>query len=200
MSGTDRTITLATFLKWEAPAGNVRLCDGGFVTFAAESYAALHPVFGAVQAFPEVSAGFGDAAEAGQLVLMPAPGATLTDWWRADLFGTRLRLWLGEVGSDLVSVSSATLLADWLVDNVTREQGPAGSNLLTLDLVSRSERLFLVNEGNVCSDRFHQTVYSGELGFKNCTDVQGYFAWGAVDSGREEPVKGGKSKKNKAGG
>lgn len=195
MTATDRNITLSAFLKWNAPDGDVRICDGGFIDYASERYEARHAVFGSVVEWPTISAAMGDMAEQATLKLAPVPGADLADWWRTDLLGTRLRLWLGEVDTDLVTVSSAELLGDFLVDNVAREQGQDGSDLLLLDLTGRTERLFLTDEGNVCSDRFHQSVWSGETGFKNCTDVPARFAWGTADTTAEETSKGGKKKK-----
>ena len=64
-----------------------------------------------------------------------------------------------------------------LVDTAGREQGEA-SDILTLEFMTVLERLFAINQGNVCSDTFHQTIFSGERGFENCTDNQSFFAWG----------------------
>lgn len=204
MTATDRVITLAALLLWEAPDGDVALCDGGFVDFdpgtGTVRFAAHDAVFGSVLEWPELAAQKGDLAEGATLKLAPAPGATLADWWRTDLAGTRLRLWQGEVDSDMVTVSTADQLADLLVDTVGREQAPDGSDVLVLDLMGRTERLFLTDEGNVCSDRFHQSVWGGETGFANCSDVAGKFAWGAAESGAEETTKAGKKKKKKKGG
>lgn len=198
MAVTDRAITPSTFVKFEAPAGDVLLCDGGFVTFDSEDYTARHATFGVVQQFPEAESSFGELAEAATLVLIPSPDASESDWWRADLAGCRVRHWLGEVDpADMRSIDDAELLGDWLVDVVGRDQREGGEDLLVLTLGSRTRRLFLIDEGNVCSDRFHQSVYSGELGLVNCTDVAGKFAWGAADTSAEETSKNGKKKKKK---
>lgn len=198
MGATDRIVTLVNLVKFEGPDGDVRLCDGGFVDHASEEYQSLHAVFGTVASWPNVSAAMDGLAEDAQLVLAPAPGATLADWWRTDLLDCRVRVWQGELDTDQLTVINATLLGDWLVDNAGRAQSADG-DLLQLDLIARTERLFLTDEGNVCSDRFHQSVYPGELGFVNCTDVQGYFAWGALDTSREETSKSGKKKDKKKG-
>lgn len=198
MGALDRSITLVTLLKWEAPGGTVRLCDGGFVDFNGERYEAAHAVWGRVAQWPSLDASMDELAEAASVTLLPDAGATLSAWWRADVLDTRMRVWLGELQADglTVNAATATQLADLLVDNAARAQGPDGSDALELDLTGRAERLFVIDEGNVCSDRFHQTVWPGELGFANCTDVQGQFAWGTALSSAEDPVKGGK-KKNK---
>lgn len=185
MSATDPIVTLAWFLKLEAPDGDVRLCEGGMLDYASERYEAEHPVFGVLHDGDELTAGFGDMAEAGTLVLAPSPAADEADWWRADLAGCRVRIWMGELDADGVTVSSAKQLADWLVDTIARERGPGGVELLRLGTIGRPEKLFLKNEGNVCSQRFHQSVWAGEKGFNNCTELQAFFAWGA-----EAPVGG----------
>lgn len=190
MSGTDPVITIAGIIKFEAPDGDVLLCDGGFLDFASERYESSHVVFGTLREVAEIDAGFGDAAEDGTLALVPNPEATLTDWWRSDLFDCRIRTWMGDVDADGVTVSSATQLSDLLVDTAERVQGEGGEDLLILELVGRGDKLFLTNEGNVCSDTYHQTVFTGETGFVNCTDLRGFLAWGAAAPPRSGGLPG----------
>lgn len=182
MAATDRVITLAHCLKWEVPGGDVLLSDGGVVIFGSETYQSEHAAFGAIFSLPSVATAFGDMAQGGKLVLAPNAGAALADWWRMDLFGTRMRLWQVEVEG--AAVTASELLLDWLVDTPERVQGPDGMDLLQLSLISNLERAFLVNEGNVCSDRHHQSLFPGELGFVNCTDVTGFVAWGTANPQR----------------
>lgn len=184
MSATDPAIHLACFLKAEFPDGDVRLCDGGFLTYDSESYTAADAVFGAIQQPDALEAAFGDMAESGTLTLAPARSASVGDWWRTDLENCRIRIWMGEYDPATHAVATAELLADLLVDTITREQGAGGQDLLRLGLMGRAEKLFLIREGNVCSERFHKSVWPGEDGFNNCTDVQGFVAWGAASPPR----------------
>ena len=184
MAATNPVVLLAALVKLEAPDGDVRLCDGGILDYASERYESWHAVFGSIHQTDELEAAFGDAAEYGQLVLAPNPEADGADWWRVDLEGCRLRGWIGELDADEVTVSSATQVHDLFVDAGERIQGEGGEDLLVLELVGRGDKLFLANEGNVCSDTFHQTVFSGETGFANCTDVRGFVAWGAESPAR----------------
>lgn len=182
MSATDRFVTLVWLMKFEAPGGDVNLCDGGFVDFDAgdgtERYSDRHATFGTLAAPDEAEAGFGDMAESGTLALVPAPGAALSSWYSNTLRDCRVRFWLGEVDSDGKTVIAAKLIGDFLVDTVSRTIGADGSVVLELGLIGRAEKLFLQNEGNVCSERFHKTVYAGEDGFNNCTDTPVPVAWG----------------------
>lgn len=180
MAASDIAITLAWFLKWDAPGGAVRLSDGGQLDYADERYQSFDAVFGSVMTWPSISGGFNGMAERGRITFAPEKDAALAAWWRADLFDTRLRLWVGELDADGITVTTAKQLADWLVDNISRVQGEGGQDLLALDLTARAEKLFLVNEGNVCSERFHSSVWPGEIGFRNCTDVPAPVAWGTA--------------------
>jgi hypothetical protein len=180
MSALDPVVTLIGLIKFEPPSGAVRLCDGGFAYFASEKYESVHPIFGTLAEPDEFVAAFGDMAEAGTLALIPAPGAT--GWFNPNLRNSRVRFWLGELDSDGKTVISAELMADMLVDTIDRLIGADGSVTLELGLIGRAEKLFLINEGNVCSERFHKTVWAGENGFNNCTDVQQPIAWGVASA------------------
>lgn len=182
MAATDLAITLGAVLEWQAPGGAVRLAQGGVVKFdpgtGLSVFDSEHPVFGSIVAFDAFESAIDDQVEAGRLTFAPATEAALSDWWRVDLENTALRVWIGEIDpGDGVTLTAAELVADWIVDTALREQGE-GSDLLSLESMTRQERMFLMRQGNVCSDTFHQTVFPGERGFENCTDGQRFFAWG----------------------
>lgn len=198
MTATDRTVSLVYFIKAEFPAGNVLLCDGGMIEYDSEAYSSYDSVFGSLQAPDAFEMAFGDMAEQATVVFAPNPDATVTDWFRSDLENCRVRAWLGELDSDGYTVSSAELMADLLVDTVERRQGAAGQDLLAVTLIGRTEKLFLIQEGNVCSERFHESVWTGENGFDNCTDLQGYVAWGTESPRRG--VSGGGGFNGRGGG
>lgn len=175
-------VTLALLVKLEAPAGDVNLTMGGFVKFDAgageETYASEHATFGTLAEPDEFEAAFGDMAESGTLRLIPNPAAALGDWYSNDLLNARVRVWLAEVDTATAEAVDAAQVADQLVDTVSRVIGADGSVTLELGLIGRAEKLFLINQGNVCSERFHKSVWAGEDGFNNCTDVPQPVAWG----------------------
>ncbi|RKF23381.1 hypothetical protein D6851_02605 [Altericroceibacterium spongiae] len=191
MAATDPIITTAYFLKLEAPDGDVRLCDGGVLMFGGELYESHHPIFGALIEPDAPEDGFGDMAEDGQIVLGPNPPASVQAWYRADLEGCRLRIWESDIDSDGLTAINVKQRRDMLVDTVGRRQAANGQDQLILSLIGRPEKLFLKNEGNVCSQRFHQSVFAGERGFENCTDLRGFVAWGAETPPRSAGYTGG---------
>jgi hypothetical protein len=194
MAASDVAITLGAILLWEAPGGDVRLADGGVITFDPGSgsltFESEDADYGTVVDFDTVETGLGDQVDGGTFVFAPPEGAPLSDWWRADLENTRLRVWIGEVNG--AALEEEELLADWLIDTVSREQAE-GQDLLSAECMTRQEKLFQTNQGNVCSDRFHDSIWSGERGFENCHDGPQYFAWGTQSPSGQGVSQGGAS-------
>lgn len=177
-------IILAGFLLWNTPAGDVRLVDGGTLAFNGEQYRASHPVFGAISDFQPINEGVGDEAPAGTLTFSPAPDADPSVINSPDLQGSRIRMWIGEIDGDTGTLTGPPdLMFDSVVD-VTRLKLGRGSRQLEVDIVSRAERLFLVNEGNVLSGEFHRSIYAGERGLDNAVAVSTTVAWGVTSQPR----------------
>ncbi|HEU0045074.1 hypothetical protein [Sphingomonas sp.] len=170
-------LTLVGLLKLELPGATVRLCDGGFCDWNGERYEAEHPVWGTLAAIEPVEEGVGDLAPGGKLTFMPAADALAAAVSSPAFQNARLRGWLGEMGSDGKTVTSARPLFDGSIDTTTVRLA-RGSRMVDVSFVSRAERLFLTNQGNTLSPRFHQSVWPGERGFDNCTGVPTAVAWG----------------------
>lgn len=180
-------LTLVGLLKMELPGQTVRLCDGGFCDWQGERYTAEDPVWGAIAAIEPVEEGVGDLAPGGKLTFMPATDAPASSLSSRTFQNARLRGWLGEVGPDGKTVTAARPLFDGLIDTTTMRLG-RGTRLVDVAFIARAERLFLVNQGNTLSPRFHKSVWPGERGFDNATGVPTSVAWGV-----EAPVPGGVS-------
>lgn len=175
---------LAGFLKWETGDGDVRLCDGGVLTFDGETYSSRHSVFGAISGFLPINEGVGDEAPAGTLTFSPAAAAEPETINNPNLQGSRLRMWIAEVDRQTgVIIGLPDQVLDSIVD-VTRLRLARGQRQLEVDIVSRSERLFLRNEGNVLSGEFHRRIYPAENGFNNAVGVPTVVAWGVVGAPR----------------
>lgn len=175
---------LSGFLKWETGAGDVRLCDGGTFVFDSERYRSKDATFGAISGFDPVSEGVGDEAPAGTLTFSPAADADPTDFNSPTLQGSRIRMWIGELDPDTgLVVGDPDLMLDSLVDMTTLKLG-RGTRQLAVDIVSRAERLFLLNEGNVLSGEAQRRIYEGETGLDNALGVPTVVAWGIVGAPR----------------
>jgi hypothetical protein len=182
---------LAGFLKWEAGSETVLLCDGGTLVFDSESYASRHPVFGSIAGFDPIGEGVGDEAPAGTLTFSPAPDAEPATINSAVLQGSRIRMWISEIDRETGEiVGTPDLQLDNIVD-VTKLRLGKSVYELAVDIVSRTERLFLINEGNVLSGERHRQIYPGELGLNNAIGVPQVVAWGVVGAPRGTVAGGG---------
>lgn len=182
-------LTLVGLLKLDLPGGAVRLCDGGFCDWQGERYMAEHPVWGTIAAIEPVDEGVGDMAPGGKISFMPAPDAPASALSSKTHANARLRGWLGEIGPDGKTVTTARPLFDGLIDT-TAIRLPRGQRLVDVTFIARAERLFLVNQGNTLSPRFHKSVWPGEAGFDNCTGVPKSVAWGVEAPAQNSTLAG----------
>lgn len=175
MSFEGRTITVTGLLEMEFPGATVRLCDGGFVDFDGNRFTAKDATFGTVASAEGVEEEIADFAPGGLFSLTPSPDAALADFFGPSFQNSRVRMWMGEVDADDVTVGDAELLFDGFVD--TQNWRPKDGTL-DFQFISRADKLFLRNEGNVLSSAFHQSIWAGEKGCDNCTDAPVAVAWG----------------------
>lgn len=177
-------VTLAGLLHWEAGAEEVRLIDGGTLTVDGDLYVSRHAIFGSIAGFEAINEGVGDEAPAGVLSFSPANDADPYALNSPDLQGTRLRMWIAEVDGDTGDViGTPDQVLDSIVD-VPRLRLRRDTTTLETDIVSRAERLFLINEGNVLSGEFHRRIYPSETGLNNAIGVPTVVAWGVVGAPR----------------
>lgn len=189
MALSDDVITLAALVRLDLPGGTVRLTDGGQVRWGAADYLPLHPQWGAIAGAEAVTDALGDQAQDLEMALAIPEGVALSSVYSADVAGARVLIWLAEVSavSGLV-VGVPVQLADMIVDVPGWD---AITRTLELALGSRADRLFRINRGNAASNSFHQSVWPGELGFANCSDVPVQVAWGTAGPPRGVSFGGG---------
>lgn len=170
-------LMLVGLVKIELPGQDIRICDGNFIYFNAEKYESSDADFGSIEAVEAMQESVGDEAPGGRLSFLPASAAAAGTLSQPEYQGSRMRFWLASVNEATGLVIDAELVADMELDTTTL-RGAKGQRLLDMEFVSVAERLFNTNEGNVLSSRFHETVWTGELGFDNATGVPNQVAWG----------------------
>lgn len=168
---------LVWLLKMELPSYTVRLCDGAFQVWGAETFTSVDATFGTIGSVEAMSEGVGDEVPALELTFLPNPDAGPGDLSQPGFQQSPVKVWIAEFDSathalvgtpDLVFSGQIDLTQ--LTITSTRE--------LAMSVVSMAERLFELNIGNSLSDRWHQSVWPGELGHSNATGAQVQVAWG----------------------
>ncbi len=177
MSFAARSYTRAVFAKLEMPGGDVLLSGGGVLKYDGDLYVAKHPVWGSIAEIPAIASAIDDLVPGGVIMMAPNPDTPLSVLLDDAVEGSRVRGWQGEVDPETGEVASASLLADLIVDHPYRVR-VQGQRLIALETMSRAERMFSMNRGNVCSPRFHKSIWPGEKGFDNCSDVEVSVPWG----------------------
>lgn len=180
------SVALAGLMKIEFPSRTVRLCDGGRVTWGAESFAGRDDVFGTIGALESLSEGAGDEVPALSMKLLPPEVTAVADLSQPGFQTVRVRLWIAEVDQAAGAVTGTPALQfDGQIDQTTLVVGRESRDL-AITVVSTAERLFTRFEGNSLSPSFHTALWPGEAGMNEATGLTVADAWGV-----EGPVSGG---------
>lgn len=173
-------VTLSGLIKIELPEATLLICDGAFVKWASDTFFSSDANFGSIGAIEPLSEGVGDSAPALRLTFLPVDTAAAADLSQPSWQGSRVRMWIGEVSLTTNQVvGTPELMFDGQTDSTELVIG-RGKRELVMDIVSAAERLFVIDEANTLSDRFHQSLYPGERGEENATGVGVGVAWGTA--------------------
>jgi hypothetical protein len=184
-------IRLSGLMKMELPGEQtVRLCDGGFVPWGDEIFLSTDPTYGVLAGFEALTEGVGDEAPAGTLTMLPPSTAVAGDISRPGNQGSRIRLWIAEIGDDGRVVGTPDQMADWQLDRTVLTIGRAKRSL-EIGCVTLGQRLMVQNEGNVLGSSFHAGIFPGERGHDNAVGLEASVAWGTASPPRGAVSAGG---------
>lgn len=174
------SVSLAGLVQIELPGDTLRICDGGFLTWGADSFSSRADGFGSIASLSAPEEGIGDELAALQMVFLPESTAAAADLSQPQFQGAAVSFWTAEFNpATHVVTGTPKLEFEGQIDNcvLTIDRG---TRELAIDIVPLAERLFLLNEGNTLSPRFHKLNYPGELGEDNATGVGIGVAWGTA--------------------
>lgn len=174
---------LIAFIKIELPTENVHLCDGGFIVYNGDTYASHHSTFGAIGAVQPLTEGIGEEIPALELSLLPSPDAAPADLSQPGFQQSTVQMWVGEYDQESGLITGTPdLLFHGQIDQTVLRVGRV-TRELAITVVSTAERLFLRNEGNSLSPRWHKSIWPGELGHDNAIGLTVPVAWGTASQG-----------------
>lgn len=172
-------IAMVGLLEIVHPAATIRLCDGGFLDWPGRGlFVARDTTFGTLGSVEPAGEAVGDEAPAGRFSLLVPDVSAAISLARADAQGAPVRMWMAEADPDAATLEGTPeLLFDGMIDTITLQLA-RGSAEVGIEYVSSAERLFMIKEGNVLSDPFHQLAWPGETGFSQCTGSVTAVPWG----------------------
>lgn len=179
---------VCALVKIELPGGpTIRLCDGGVITWGAETFRQRDATFGAAASLAVQAEGMGDEIPAIELTLLPDKSAAAGDLWQPGFQTARARFWIADYTVATGAVSGTPeLMFDGFLDQCVFSVGQARRDLV-LTIVSRIEKLFEKSIGNNCSPSFHKRVWPGEKGHDNLSKLNNTIAWGAAYAPGTDP-------------
>jgi hypothetical protein len=178
MAFDAQVITLSFLAVFNLPGHTMRICDGGTVLWGADRFNSSDPDFGTIGEAEELTENVGDEMPSASLTFYPASTAAAATLSSPDYQGAVTRIYLAEVDTATGTVDGTPeLLADMQLDTTALVLG-RGTRKLEMGFVAAAQRLFLFNEGNTLTGRFHKSVWPGELGLDNATGKTGTIAWG----------------------
>lgn len=162
----------------ELPTRTLRLCDGGFFVWGGNTFLSEDATFGTVQSIDALTEGTGDEIPALQVTFIPASTAAAGDLSQPGFQRSRVRLYIGKFNPVTGQIiGTPELHFDGQIDRTKLTSG-RGTRTLEMDIVSSAERLFMRNEGNSLNPTWHKSIWPGELGHDNATNLTIPVAWG----------------------
>lgn len=178
-----RRIGLTGLLKIEFPTRTVRLCDGGFFVWGAETFRQSDAVFGVLASLESMSEGIGDEVPALRISMLPPGTSAPATLSQPGFQNSRCRMWIAEYDPETGAiVGTPDMKFDGLVDQTSITRGRTAYTL-DMTIVADGERFFQRNIGNSLNSGFHKSVFPGETGEDNATGLNQPVAWGV-----ESPV------------
>jgi hypothetical protein len=173
-----RRIAFTGLIHIAFPGYDLRLTDGGFIVWGANTYRAKDAVFGVVAGVESMNEGVGEEVPVFQLSLLP-PGETAPgDLSQPGFQSSRARFWIAEYDvDDGTLIGTPDLQFDGQVDQTSLEFSREAT-VLSMSIVSNTARLMERNIGNSLNSTFHKSVWPGELGQDNATGLGEQVAWG----------------------
>lgn len=174
------SVTGILLVTVELPDHTIRWTDGGFVAWGENIYEEVDDTFGVLSSLEEVNDGVEDSATTWAFDMMANP-SVFPDLIAPDVQGSVVTVHFGAVER-----STGLLIGEPdLLQRVELDQ-PTGtfmgeSDPLTWGCCTEEARMLEESDEQRLTDAFHQSVWPGELGYANVTNVKRKMYWRADD-------------------
>ena len=174
----DDVIWLAGLIEMQLPTGTIRVSDCAAVKWGSTLYDGVDAAFGSIATLAETEEGIADELPAWQMTFHPPADADAVTIANPAFQGARVICNLAEINPATGLVTGTPdLVFDGIIDVPTLRMGK-NSRAVDFSVVGRTDKLFLLREGNTLSSAFHKSVWPGENGFENATGIELAVAWG----------------------
>lgn len=184
-------VGLMGLMQINLPGETIRLCDGGFLVWGANTFRSKHPVFGSIASLEGMAEGVGEEVPALEMTLLPGPDAEPGDLSQPGFQKALVSIWLAEYVPETGLIDGTPdLLFYGQIDQTFLTRGRDKFEL-NMTIVSTAERLFERNAGNSLAPMFHKSVWPDETGHDNASGLTQPVAWGVESPQAAKGVKVG---------
>lgn len=172
------SVTGVLLVTVELPDHTIRWTDGGFVVWGANTYEEVDETYGVLSSLEEVEDGVDDSATTWAFDMMTDPAVV------PSLIVPGVQGSVVTVHTGAVQRSTGLLIGEPdLIQRVELDQ-PTGSFLsrsdpLTWGCCTEEARMLEESDEQRLTDAFHQSVWPGELGYVNVTNIKRKLYWRA---------------------
>lgn len=161
-------------------AATVRLTDGGFAVWSAQTYASESATYGAIGAIGEIEDGADGQATVCDVTLL-CDQTAMGLWIDPAEQGSVLTVHLGALdrATGLLE-GTPELLFRGELDQPRIGSGPSQS--LVYDCITEEARMLEANDEQRLTDSFHRSVWPGELGYDKVTELEQIVFWREDDN------------------
>jgi hypothetical protein len=163
----------------------IRLLDGaGMVVIDGATYLGRDDTYGVLGSIEGVTDGLGDELPSLAVTLLPPTNVATAAIAAPSVQGSEVIAMFGAVNpSTGASIGTPYTFFAGVVDQAVLSVGK-NSRSLQIECVSALEVFFEDDEGVRLTDAFHQSVWSGELGFELITAMNEPVPWGIATASR----------------
>ena len=194
---TGDKILIVWVVKITLPDYTLRLCDGGFVDFNAERYYSYDGIFGTIESVDKGPEGGNDSAPGLVMTFLPKSTGAAGALSAPGMQNSPFEVWQLEVSQSTNAVTGSQLEFLGKLD-FTKLTGGLRDRRLEMGVIADAEWLFMRDEANTLSARFHQEHWPGELGLSNITGANKTVAWGVAAPARTSTTGDAQSAVNQA--
>lgn len=171
-------VTLCGLIKIEMPSHTILISDGGFVSYAGETYQSEDSLFGVISGF-EINGTAPDQAPGGKITFLTRSANAAAQLVAPGFQTSKLSIWLAEINEATATVIGTPIILTLAQLDRGIISETMRSREVALEFVSLGERLMTINEGNSLNGTFHKRIFAGELGLDNAIGMGVTVAWGA---------------------
>lgn len=171
----------ASFTSFTAVSfgGAIFLSSGVDVTISSQLYSAYNSTYGSLKDVEVIADGADGQASRATVMVSPPSMSAISTWLTACPQGTTVYIYQGALNSSGASIGTVETLLRGEID--VPRVGIGGEYVLTFEVGTEELRLLERNEERKLSDAFHQSCFSGELGFEFTTALSRQIPWRSKD-------------------